>query len=210
MILGRVCLCHQNRKRYSTLDKQIKTNPKNRVSTTVCITTLSYCTATNQHFSVRIWILRTNHENIIIEIQSNPIQVLYVAFGGRFGLEYYGNNHRGSPSRRSNDVYEDFYKSRNQNLNYHSRDNYYPRGHQSSSPSPSPSSAFGGFYSYIMVLGAAAFISQRFFGISPYQAIFLVTTLMGRRGGRVYPRRRHDGFGRNYSFRHRRGGMWGR
>lgn len=148
-----------------------------------------------------------------------PGQVLYVAFGGRFGLEYYGTNNRGSPPRRSNDVYEDFYKSRNQNHNYQSRDNYNHRGHRSSSSSSS-SSDWGGFYPYMMVLGAVACISQRFFGISPYQAIFLVTTLMGRRGGRVDPRRRYGGwggmggggggFGRNYNFRHRRGGMWGR
>jgi hypothetical protein len=159
--------------------------------------------------------------NAMQSIAHAPAQVLYVAFGGRFGLEYYGKNNRATPPGRSNAVYEDFYKSRNENHYNHHSSNSYDRYGGDSSRASSSSSAWGGYYSYTMVVGAVACIAQRFFGVSPYQAIFFVTTLMGRRGGRVFPRRRYGGWGGmglggggggfgNYNFRHRRGGMWGR
>ena len=64
------------------------------------------------------------------------------------------------------------------------------------------------------MLAVVAYVAQRFFGISPYQAIFFVNMLMGRRGGGI---RRGGwgnmmggggGYGRARNVHHRPGGMW--
>jgi len=144
---------------------------------------------------------------------------LYVGFGGRFGLEFFGKDR--SPRRRNNDVYEDFYRSRNQEhyqdpqRDYHRQDSqtyrdssssrsgsYGDSSYYQSSPRRQSSSWWDGmggtgssYYSYMAVVAGVTFVANRF-GISPYQAMFFVNMLMGRRGGmggRFMPRRGYGG-----------------
>lgn len=171
--------------------------------------------------------------------------VLYVAFGGRFGLDYIFNNNddnsRTSSGKYSTDnsVYEEFYRDRNQRnqqqddrhyrqdedyshqQNRNHRNNYdssssYDRRRSSSHSSSSwwdssgTSSLLSGQYSHMLIIGGVVFVANRL-GISPYQAIFFVNMLMGRRGGGG---RRRGGFGGPGmmggfgNMRHRPGGMW--
>jgi hypothetical protein len=158
-------------------------------------------------------------------------QVLYVAFGGRFGLEYYGKNN--APQRRSNNVYDEFYANRGDNSygsyrrmedashSYRSYDRY-GGGSGSSTNNRSTyrnrgSSSSGWWdtgltWPYVMLVLVVSFIAQRVFGISPYTVLFFLNVLARRRGGGRYwaPRQRYGG-GWGYN-RHRpwRGGMWGR
>ena len=150
-----------------------------------------------------------------------------MAFGGRFGLNYFfnGNSHRGSSrsSRRHgrgdggrpNDVYDEFHRSRNERNNrrpmqQQDRDRHsYGSGTRTSYSSDS-SSGYG-YYAHMLLLAAVVYVA-RFFGISPYQAIFFVNMLVGRRGGGMIRGRRGLGGGYfgggNFNFRHRPGGMW--
>jgi hypothetical protein len=171
--------------------------------------------------------------------------VLYVAFGGRFGLEYIFNNNNDNSRTNSgkystdNNVYEEFYRDRNQRNrqqddrryrqdedysrqqnrnhrdNYDSSSSYNSRrssSHSSSSwwDSSGTSSLLSGQYSHMLIIGGVVFVANRL-GISPYQAIFFVNMLMGRRGGGG---RRRGGFGGPGmmggfgNVRHRPGGMW--
>uniref|UniRef100_A0A7S4EI96 Uncharacterized protein n=1 Tax=Pseudo-nitzschia australis TaxID=44445 RepID=A0A7S4EI96_9STRA len=157
------------------------------------------------------------------------IVLLYVAFGGRFGLDYFFNGnthggssrssrrHSGSGGGRSNDVYDEFYRSRNERNNRrpmqqedHTRHSYGRHSYSSNSNSSSSSSGYG-YYAHMLLLAVVVYVA-RLFGISPYQAIFFVNMLVGRRGGGMIRGRR--GFGGGYfgggnlNFRQRPGGMW--
>ncbi|MGK3745203.1 MAG: hypothetical protein ACI90V_012064 [Bacillariaceae sp.] len=172
--------------------------------------------------------------------------VLYVAFGGRFGLEYIFNNNNDSSRTSSgkystdNNVYEEFYRDRNQRnqqqdrhyrqdedynhqQNHNHQDNYdssssssynsrRSSSHSSSSwwDSSGTSSLLSGQYSHMLIIGGVVFVANRL-GISPYQAIFFVNMLMGRRGGGGRRGRGFGGPGMMGGFgnmRHRPGGMW--
>jgi len=152
--------------------------------------------------------------------------LLYVAFGGRFGLEYLFNNDNNrdansrSGSYRTDNVYEEFYRDRNQrnlqqnrqqnNYHHHHREHYdsssydsrrhHQRSHSSSSWWDGSSSS--GYYYHMLLMGGIAFVA-RYFGISPYQAIFFANMVMGRGGGR-----RRGMMGGLGNMRHRPGGMW--
>ena len=177
-------------------------------------------------------------------------QVLYVAFGGRFGLEYFGKSNSSSrrsssvyKSRRSSSVYKDFHRERLKrrrheiihNPDYSASDwdstssggsrssygnNYHNRDYSTSSYGnswgswgSSGSSLSNG--SYMLLVVVLSYIGQRFFGIGPYQVLFWVNMLAGRRNRWFAPRRGFGGWGqgmyfnpRTAHYRHRPGGMW--
>ena len=144
--------------------------------------------------------------------------VLYVAFGGRFGLEYLGKS-KTSSRRRSNSVYDDFYQSRSGNnrqtydSNYGRRtttsSSYGSNGNGSSRSSYNSNystSSYGNYWGtgsglsngqYMLLVLILSFGSQRFFGIGPMQLLFWLNMLNGRRNRFFAPR---YGFG---------GGGWG-
>jgi len=154
------------------------------------------------------------------------LMLLYVAFGGRFGLEYIGKNNAGAPHRRSNEVYEDFYQRRSEpHHGYHSSQSY---GRSSSSSSQNRDGYYRSHRSR----------SSSYSDIYSYFSFFLVAILLYI-GNVDLPRamrwRRYGGLGGNGFFRHRgwggngflrqrgwmgngyprygyrrRGGMWGR
>mmetsp|Transcript_23480 Transcript_23480/g.26158 ORF Transcript_23480/g.26158 Transcript_23480/m.26158 type:complete len:406 (-) Transcript_23480:150-1367(-) len=152
----------------------------------------------------------------------STLVLLYVAFGGRFGVEYLINNdnNRNANSRsgsyRTDNVYEEFYRDRNQRNLQHNRQqsshhhrehydssSYDSRHHRQRSHSSSSwwdGSSSSGYYYHMLLMGSIAFVA-RYFGISPYQAIFFANMVMGRGGGR-----RGGMMGGN--MRHRPGGMW--
>lgn len=156
-------------------------------------------------------------------ISTHTSQALYVAFGGRFGLEYFGKNNK--PPRRSNAVYEEFYRTRNNEIyqghqeSYNSYGGSSRRSRHSSSWSdngysggtmyPQSSSSYSGGYLYIIMVVGVSYFARSFFGIE-------LLNMLPRRG---YRRRfggwggrgwggRNNVFGRNH-FRHRPRGMWG-
>ena len=122
--------------------------------------------------------------------------VLYVAFGGRFGLGYLFNSDNNRSRGHTDNVYEEFYRDRDrhnvqhrnyyqhedyssnyqsQNHNNHHRDSYRTRRSRSSS------SWWDSGTGYILLLGGVTF-AARYFGISPYQAMFVVNMMLGRQG----------------------------
>jgi Tetratricopeptide repeat len=148
--------------------------------------------------------------------------VLYVAFGGRFGLEYLSSSSSPSGHRSSSDVYRDFYQERrqlqfheqqhhgrsNNNNNNNNRDYYdlyagtgYDSYHSRSSRRSSSWGMVGGGgnnYGTMLMLAGVAYIAHRN-GINPFQALFFANMAMGGRGRR--PRGFYPGGG---------GGGWGR
>jgi len=179
---------------------------------------------------VRAWYSGLSEDDRMLVHLAILFVVLYVAFGGRFGLEYYGKNN--APQSRSNNVYDEFYASRGDNSygsyrrtedashSYRSYDRYggsstnYHSGYRSRNRGSSSSGWWdtGLTWPYVMVVLVASYIGQRVFGISPYTVLFFLNVLGRRRGGGRYwaPRQRYGG-GWGYN-RHRpfRGGMWGR
>jgi len=160
--------------------------------------------------------------------------VLYVAFGGRFGLEYvFGSQDRHARNYNSN-AYEEFYQSRQrqqqqqQSYNYHdsrsrhhghqSNDYYDPYSGQYRRSSSSNGYSWGGSsgnYSSMLMLAAVAYIAHRN-GMNPLQALFFVNMAMGRGRGRRPFMNRNRGWGPGMmggggGFRHRGrpgAGMW--
>jgi tetratricopeptide (TPR) repeat protein len=141
--------------------------------------------------------------------------VLYVAFGGRFGLEYFGSRSDRHLHPQSGNAYDEFYQQRRTSHDYHSRDRYDPyagRYHDPHDNSGSPhhhhgrrshSWSFGGDNaSTLLILAGVAYLAHRN-GINPFQALFFANMAMGGRGRGMG--RNRGMFGGGYG----RGGMMG-
>lgn len=136
--------------------------------------------------------------------------LLYVAFGGRFGLEFLSSS---SPTGRlsegggrQQDVYREFYEERahrqyneqrNRNGHQNTRERYDPyegasRGYDPYHPGrPKNSNSWGGDssgYGTMLMLAGVAYVAHRN-GINPFQALFFANMAVGGRG------RRPGGFG---------------
>lgn len=181
--------------------------------------------------NVRTWYAGLCEDDKALVKMAISFVVLYVAFGGRFGLEYLGKNNNSS-SRRSSSAYDEFYQSRNSNsrrydTNYdrygRSYDTNYDRYGRSTSSYGRRSnswSSYGsgsgsyGHYPYMLIVLGASYIAQRYFGVGPYEAMLFVNLLLGRRNRGFMPRRGYGWgngmhFGARPRYHHRPGGMWG-
>jgi hypothetical protein len=125
--------------------------------------------------------------------------VLYVAFGGRFGLEYLSSPSSSSTERRN--VYEEFYQERRQRhqnqeqgsrnrqyydpygggYNYASDDQAYSRHRRGSSWGFGGYGGSSSFPASLLFLAAVAYVAHRN-GINPFQALFFANMAMGGRG----------------------------
>ena len=152
-------------------------------------------------------------------------------------MEYFGKNN--SSSRRSSSVYNDFHRERLKRRRLeiiHNPD--YSASEWDSTSYGSSRSSYGNNYvstssygnawgswgrsssslsngSYMLLVMVLSYIGQRFFGIGPYQVLFWVNMLAGRRNRWFAPRRGFGGWGqgmyynpRAAQYRHRPGGMW--
>lgn len=139
--------------------------------------------------------------------------VLYVAFGGRFGMEYLSSSSSSSSTGRRN-VYQEFYQERrqrerqqHQEQTSRSRQYYDPNGsrydyrrenvsHQSYAPRGNSwgLGGVGGFNSFptLLLLAAVAYVAHRN-GINPFQALFFANMAMGGRGRGGLQRGFHHG-----------------
>lgn len=165
---------------------------------------------------IRVWYAGLSEDDRNVVHLAILFVVLYVAFGGRFGLEYLGTN-GSTPPRRSDAVYEEFYRNRYRAEDRrHSYDHYtensyahYPRRRSSSSWSSSWGLG-GGSYSYALMVLGLTFLGR---GRVPLQMLFFNNLLGGRRNGFRH-RRRHGwgrrgwgggGFDRNFGYNPYRG-----
>jgi len=133
---------------------------------------------------------------------------MYVAFGGRFGMEYlfgggggtsyrghYGadnpyDRYRNDRQRQTSSSSSYFYGD---NYGPSSSSSYYSSGHRGrSSSSFGLHSLFDGSATSMAILAAILYGCHRA-GINPWQALFFANLAAGRRGGMM--RRRHRGYG---------------
>ena len=131
--------------------------------------------------------------------------LIYIAFGGRFGLttsssskqytsSQYSSNHQQQQQRYSNE------RSRN-NQQYHTHSNYHndddDHYHYQQRTNYYASSSyqfhlFDGSLPSMVILGIVGYVCHVYFGINPAHAIYLLRLLTSTRGGRM---RRQHGYG---------------